>query len=112
MIAATVEGANNLTKSFFLVFHGYTREITKFHPYNNQWRTIGYLLAGRTSHSVIFYNGAFYVVGGDFQSNLSMMIEKCIHIPGKYDQVVCYNQLPLLEGFRNPALFILASNYT
>ena len=96
-----------MVMDFFLVFHGYTRTISKFHPYNNTWKLLGKLLAGRTSHGVIFYHNHFYVVGG----NSELMIEKCRHFPGIYEQMVCYNQLPLLEGFRNPALFILPSYY-
>ena len=94
-------------KDAFYIFDGFYQAIYRF-SVESKWDYFGRLVNKRRSHNVIYDGTDFYVVGGedDTDNDKQIATERCNFLYRQKLEIVCFSQVPSLEGFLHPALFI------
>ena len=84
---------------------------SKVFKFNGTWYNFGKLKKTRKNHNSIYWNGAVYVIGGNYDnSNFDEDIETKIEIwkiNDSPDQFMTSENWPLLHDWKFPYLFIV-----
>ena len=92
----------------FSYINGYTNKIGRLNKITKNWTLVGELQSARSSHSAVFYDSYFLVIGGNIGYIAALATEKCNLID---DQITCTSQTPYLDDYSDFGTFIVPFDF-